>query len=142
MIFLDESGKRWKRIKHSTIGVGVLISLSLAVLLAGSVAYNPQWGVLPQVQHAAGAVLAAAAGTGINTTKTLTNNGTIPTPKKTFSTTRTVAYQSALANAVTTSASIASPSPTATPRPTATPAPTPRGNPIENDYGIAHKPIR
>jgi len=137
MIFLDESGKRWKRIKHSTIGVTALGSLSVAVLLAGSVAYNPQWGVLPLVQHTTGAVLAAATGAVQDKSKAPTPKNTTSTAKKTPAAARPVAYQSAVTNAVLTSALVATPAPKAAPSPT--PTPTPKGDPIQNDFGQYHK---
>ena len=87
MIFLDESGKRWKRIKHSAAGVAVLGILPVLVLTGGSLVYHPQWGVLPLTKQATGVVLSEP-------TKPLPSDNELTTPKQTATSTAITTTQS------------------------------------------------
>ncbi len=144
MIFLDESGKRWKRIKRSTAGITLAVTLPVLALIGGSLAYHPQWGVLPLISQATGAVLSGS-------TKTLTGNPGSTAPKRTStSITATahaiaqVAYQLAAKSSITAPPIASAPSSTPTPTPAAPAKPqsvSPTGgDPTQNDPGLAHRP--
>lgn len=145
MIFLDESGKRWKRIKHSTAGIALLGSLPVGVLVLGSLVYQPQWGLLPLVRQATGAVLSTSAKSQPNqpaSTKSKTAPKTVQTAAQVV---RQLAYQAAgaISASIPASTSVAA-APTAnpvTPTPAQSVSPT-SGNPAQNDYGQSHKPVK
>jgi hypothetical protein len=143
MIFLDESGKRWRRIKHSTTGLGLLCVLPVLALVGGSLAYQPQWGILPLSQEPAPVVLSGAT-TAQPGPASSPSPGATPKPSKTpAKPTARLAYQA------TATSLLILPTPTPapkaariTPAPAPTPSPTPKPNPTQNNAGQAHKPIR
>lgn len=146
MIFLDESGKRWKRIKRSTTGLAMFGLLPVLALVGGSLAYHPQWSILPIIQQAAGVVLSGSlkpqtVSSGPTALKQAANS----TVNTTLSLARIVFAPTSASSTPTTPAS-ATPKPTPAPTPTPTPkspqsaSPT-GGNPPQNDRGLAHKPI-
>lgn len=139
MIFLDESGKRWKRIKHSTAGVTLLCVLPVVALLGGSLAYHPQWGVLPLIKQATAVVLTGSA-------KLRPTSPSPTTPKLTAKAVATattaiarVAYRPAAASSSTVSSTTTQPATTTTSLPAVA---TTAANPTQNDFGQSHKPIR
>ena len=144
MIFLDESGKRWKRIKHSSAGIVAIGTLPVIALVGGSLTYHPQWGVLPLITQAAGVVLSGS-------TKSQPSNPVATAPKqrtKTVAPTFKAKPQVDYIQAATTSNTIPAPTPssTATLLVTAPTQPQPTtptsGNPTKNDYGQSHKPVK
>lgn len=46
MIFLDQTGKRWKRIKRSVLASTLAVVVPIAVLAVGGYTFNPGWATL------------------------------------------------------------------------------------------------
>lgn len=46
MVFLDETGKRWRAIKRSATASVLTIALPIAALVAGAYVFNPGWSAL------------------------------------------------------------------------------------------------
>ena len=145
MIFLDESGKRWKHIKRSTAGLAVFGLLPVLALVGGSLAYHPQWSVLPIIEQAAGVVLSGSIKPQV------VNSGSTALKQAASSSSKFTRSLARIAFAPTSASSTATATPaSAAPKPTPTPTPTPKspqsasptgGNPTQNDAGQAHKPI-
>ena len=141
MIFLDESGKRWSRIKRSTAAAIVLTSFPVALLLAGSLAYHPQWGVLPLAKQTAGIIISAV--THAESSKSIpTKTASKPhmpavKPQSNKPANSQVLGVSAPSKSSAAPTPASSPQSTVSPVPTRTPAET--GNPIANDFGQSHK---
>lgn len=150
MIFFDESGKRWKRIKNSTFVLAVLGSVPVAALIMGGLIYQPQWGIIAGVKYGTGVVLA-------NTAKLSAQSPATPTPKptsapparKTTPANQLVAYRASSTSIASEYSLAAAPIAPSTPTPTPTPPPTAQlptsspaaVNPTQNDDGQAHRPI-
>jgi hypothetical protein len=143
MIFLDESGKRWRRVKRSATAITLVVALPVLAVVGASLAYRPQWGALPLVKQVAEVVLPSS---------TQAHNPRLAAPKlapKTAGsgpgqTNQLVAYRPAGASSgAALGASFTTPaSPVATPVATPTPAPPGGGNPVRNDFGQSHKPVK
>lgn len=155
MIFLDQSGKRWKRIKHSAAAITLLATVPVLALIGGSLAYHPAWGALPLVKQVAAVVSHASTKPANSTSSTMPKPMAGVTNAKPQFATQQVAYQPGVNPGVNSNsavppsvvpASTSSPSTTTTP-PSTTPtqpqsvSPT-GGNPTQNDFGQSHKPLK
>ena len=144
MIFLDESGKRWKHIKRSTAGLAMFGLLPVLALVGGSIAYRPQWGVLPIIQQAAGVVLSGSIKPqGVTSGPTALKQAANSTSKFTQSIAR-IAFASASASstAATPASTAPNPTPTPTPKSKSSPSPSPVStSPSQKAAGLAHQPI-
>ncbi len=141
MIFFDQSGKRWKRVKRLTVAIAGLSLIPVLALVAGSLAYQPKWGVLPFIEQA-GAVLSGNIAPQSTAPKPSTGPAS-PSSRPASRTTQATPVQLAVLVSGA-SAAAATPTPVTTTGPAASPAPsptpTPKGNPTKNDFGQSHKP--
>ncbi len=149
MIFLDESGNRWKYIKLSTTGMVMAGSLPVAALLLGSFVYQPSWGLVPLIKQASVAVLTATA-----KPQTVTQESTPAVTQSKLGAKKPAASNpapqpslqsqspSTAASPQPTTAPTATASPTAVVNPTQPQSASTTGDPAQNDYGQSHKPVK
>ena len=142
MVFLDETGRRWKRIKHSTAGLILISSLPVAALIAGSIVYQPHWSGLSLLPKSDPPPPVIHRGTALGA-----STSTVTTPAQLNTASHRVAYTASTVQPITISISARplapSPTPQATPTPTpksASPSPTPTPDNTHNDFGQGHKP--
>jgi hypothetical protein len=140
MIFVDESGSRWKKIKTFALAGTGLTALTLAVIVVGSLV-TPQWGQISVLKQAEKAI---SSGQTAITTLTKPILASAPAPKKLSpkvtpmpNSTSSTATPSTVLGASTQTAT-ATPRPANTPAPTSSPAPTPV--PGNSEYGKLHNP--
>ena len=136
MIFVDESGKRWKKIKATTmVGAGIS-GVTLTALVIGSLV-TPGWGQISILKQAEKAI-SSSGQTAINS---ITQAAHASTPN-----TKSSKNVAALTSTAKTTSSTPSPKPTATATPSPSPAvtPTPVVTPVtsKKDYGTGHNPSR
>ncbi len=149
MIFVDETGKRWQKIKRSTRLLGSTITVPVVVLAAAAMFYLPNWGnfSLPQLGAAKNtpanqpenAVLPAQTSrtqsTGSNSQTNSVNDTQAPT------------NESALNGTDATSTTPTDTTGTVD-QPTTTPTQADSGlsnkpiDPSNRDYGQSHQPTR
>lgn len=137
MIFVDHTGRRWRRIKRSTLGLTFLATLPFAALIAGALAYSPHWSLLPLAMHPAAAPIQAANSVAPASAATPTKPNLKPT---------TITRHTA------TPSAIASPAPAPAPALAAfvaqsqtiptSPAPEPPVDPGNSPFGHSHQPTR
>lgn len=154
MIFLDESGKRWKHIKRSTAAIGLLTALPVTILLVGSLIYQPDWGLLPLAKKASSLVLSVSTKAQPHSSPTTATKSAPKTNTNGTKVAGQVAYQAGGGNitssptsfpasspplATTLNATIA-PSSTQTTQSTSA-SPT-ENNSAQKDYGQSHKPAK
>lgn len=151
MIFLDESGKRWRRIKRSTAVMAILASLPVVALLSGSLAYQPGWGVLPHFKHIFGTSSSPSTivrvPSGLTVNEPSSPNKTTPKPTTSTQPTGQLAYQpnglspnpSAASTTTPPNSTTAATSTTTTPAQSTTPN-SPVIDPGNSTYGRDHQP--
>jgi hypothetical protein len=127
MIFVDETGKRWKRLKLAGVGVGLIVAVPVGVLLAGSLV-TPSWGQIPVVKQ---------AGQLLGVTKPSTTSANPPKGQVKGVTTKATPKPTS-SNKPTSP----TPKPAATLAATTAPTITPSSADLHrnNDYGNSHKP--
>jgi hypothetical protein len=154
MIFFDETGRRWKRIKYSITAAALLTSLPVIALIGGSLAYQPHWGSLPIIKQVAGAVLPHSS----NNQPGPSSSSTGPASEKTSAsqTTKQLVYKPNTNNSSTSSTPQTSNTTSTTQPPSTTTIPTQAqstypaaatvsptgGNPAQNDFGQSHRATR
>lgn len=122
MIFLDQTGKRWKRVKRSVFASVLAVVVPIAVLAVGGYTFNPGWATLSfgpvQVFHPQSflPIKAPAVTTTGTTNKSHGTNNNVASANQSTGT--------AVLGAATTSTSTAGTSPTTPPSSTTTPTTT------------------
>lgn len=145
MIFLDESGQRWKRIKLSTAAAVSLVALPVVAVVGGSIAYHPTWGSLSLIHQ-----VASVAGLESGNLASAYVQSPQSAAAKAKAAARVVTYAGAslvLASGSNPISSTAVTQPTSSATITST-STSPKstsptgGNPVQNDFGQSHKLTR
>lgn len=151
MIFLDESGKRWRRIKRSTALLSSTVVIPVGILVVASLLYLPSWGSisLPKPFHT-GKVLGTSVTAVSPTVENKKNSLFRSTGSSQAVGTSQPASAAGTAQPSTTPGTLppSTTPPTSITLPVTSPTqstPTPFNQPIQtgnSEYGQSHRPTR
>lgn len=134
MIFLDETGKRWQRIKLGTGMLGSTMLVPIIVLIAASLLYLPSWGNVPLPESVSNSATQSSSRQDVQSAQTLIHTG--PAAGRAASTTNSDSPTLTSDSTIQTS-SAPTTGGTSTSSSAATTSPT--GN---SAYGRGHQPTR
>ncbi len=148
MIFLDESGKRWRNIKRGIGLLGSVLAIPVLVLVAASLAYLPNWGDVPLPLSTNGANKASSTKPSSGTVEATSTTAPISKSSKPTGGNNQIPAGSTASSQVITdpgTQTLISSQPSSQTTTPPTQSQNPSGQPTDpgnSDYGHSHQPTR
>lgn len=152
MIFLDETGKRWRRIKLGTGVLGSTVTIPMLLLIAAALLYLPHWGNLnlpkpfsasePQVKAAESTQVATTFNTGSHRSNPAApRKGTNSSSTSVSDTSSTSTGPQATTTSTSNEAPVTETTTTTTPPQAESGLANQPEQPGNSDYGRSHQPL-